>query len=182
MKVSLKLPKKFSFIIPLLLFLFTYFGISAYYNGEVQGSYSSNVYHVNRVIDGDTIVVVNDKNSEMTIRMLGINTPETVDPRKPVECFGQEASRKLKGLLEGKDVLLEQDPQTQNIDKYGRLLRYVSLTNGTDINKIMIKEGYAYENGYGSAYTRQKEYKAAQAHAVSENLGLWNENTCSGKP
>jgi len=74
------------------------------------------------------------------VRYLGINTPESVDPRKPVECFGKEASLKNKELVLNKKVVLEKD--ISEIDKYGRLLRYVYV-DGIFINLELIKQGYA---------------------------------------
>lgn len=91
---------------------------------------------VTRVIDGDTIELENGKR----VRYLGINTPESVDPRKPVECFGKEASFKNKELVLNKKVVLEKD--ISEIDKYGRLLRYVYVDN-IFVNLELIKQGYA---------------------------------------
>lgn len=91
---------------------------------------------VTRVIDGDTIELENGER----VRYLGINTPESVDPRKPVECFGKEASLKNKELVLNKKVVLEKD--ISEIDKYGRLLRYVYV-DGIFINLELIKQGYA---------------------------------------
>jgi len=105
---------------------------------------NSKTYDVVKVVDGDTIdVSINGKTER--IRLIGINTPETVDPRKPVECFGKEASDKAKTLLGGMKVYLESDITQGELDKYSRLLRYVFLENGTNFNLLMIKEGYAYE-------------------------------------
>lgn len=132
---------------------------------------------VMRVIDGDTLVVEID-GVEETIRIIGINTPETVAPRKPVECFGQEASAKARNLLEGKEVRLEADSTQNERDKYGRLLRYVFLSDGSDFGKTMIFEGYAYEYTYQTPYVYQEEYKQAQTDARSAQRGLWAVDAC----
>lgn len=137
-------------------------------------------YKVSSVVDGDTVKVTIDGKIE-TIRIIGLNTPETVDPRKPVECFGKEASSKAKELLSGKTVTLEVDSPQGDRDKYGRLLRYVILPDGRDFGKTMIAEGYAYEYTYNTPYKYQKIYKEAQLTAQSQQLGLWSPNTCSGK-
>lgn len=137
----------------------------------------SNLYAVSSVIDGDTIQVNIDGKKE-TIRLIGIDSPETVDPRKPVQCFGKEASEKAKSLLSGKSVRLESDPTQGERDKYQRLLRYVFLEDGTNFNKLMISEGYAHEYTYNIPYKYQSEFKQAQKEAEENNRGLWADNAC----
>lgn len=132
---------------------------------------------VTKVIDGDTIEVFLNGKKER-VRILGINTPETVDPRKPVECFGGQASDKAKSLLSNQHVRLESDPSQANRDKYGRLLRYIYINNETDFGLTMIKEGYAYEYTYNTPYKFQKEYKLAQKEAENSKLGLWENGVC----
>lgn len=134
-------------------------------------------YEVTRVIDGDTIAVDLD-GAEMKIRVLGINTPETVDPRRPVECFGEEAAARAKYVLEGQYVELDRDPTQDDVDKYGRLLRYVTLLDGTDVGLAMITDGYAYEYTYRVPYERQEEYRAAQVLAQQAERGLWEPEVC----
>ncbi len=82
-----------------------------------------------KVIDGDTVDVEID-GKVVRLRLIGINTPETKDPRRPVQCFGREASAQAKKLLEGKTVHLERDKSQQNRDKYSRLFRYVWTEDG----------------------------------------------------
>lgn len=140
---------------------------------------SLKTYDVIKVVDGDTIdVSINGKTER--IRLIGINTPETVDPRKPVECFGREASDKAKVLLNGKKVYLESDVTQGELDKYSRLLRYVFLENGTNFNLLMIKEGYAYEYTYDTPYKYQTEFKEAQKEAEKAKSGLWGD-ICQGE-
>lgn len=134
-------------------------------------------YKVISVVDGDTIKVDINGTTE-TIRIIGLNTPETVDPRKPVECFGKEASNKAKELLSGKTVTLEADSTQGERDKYGRLLRYVFLSNGTDYGKYMISSGYAYEYTYSKPYKYQVSYKSAQKSAEVSKVGLWGDGSC----
>jgi micrococcal nuclease len=133
--------------------------------------------NVVKVVDGDTIDVSFDGKTER-IRLIGINTPETVDPRKPVECFGREASDKAKALLSGKKVYLEADLISGERDKYNRLLRYVFLEDGTSFNLLMIKEGYAYEYTYDVPYKYQTEFKQAQKEAEANKAGLWGDKVC----
>ena len=140
-------------------------------------STSSSSSAILKVIDGDTLDV--DVNGVKTkIRVIGINTPETVDPRKKVECFGKEASDKAKVLLSGKAVVLKSDPTQSDKDKYGRLLRYVTLPDGSDYGLAMIYEGYAYEYTYDIPYQNQNAYKEAQKQAQDNNVGLWKDDLC----
>lgn len=135
---------------------------------------------VTRVVDGDTIkVLINNK--EETVRLIGIDTPETVDPRKPVQCFGKEASEKAKEILNGETITLESDSTQSNRDKYGRLLRYVFL-NSLNFNKLMISEGFAHEYTYRSnPYKYQLEFIQAAKDARQNKKGLWANNVCSSK-
>ncbi len=124
-----------------------------------------------RVIDGDTIVVdINGKQER--VRLIGVDTPETVHPEKPVEYFGKEASEFTKRMVEGKKVRLEYDWQDR--DKYGRLLAYVYLTDGTFLNAEIIKQGY------GFAYTRfpfkyLEEFRGYEREARENGRGLWKK-------
>lgn len=146
----------------------------------VEASKSSELVKVTKIVDGDTIKVEINNQIE-TVRLIGIDTPETKDPRKTVQCFGKEASEKTKELLENKMVRLEADSTQTDRDKYSRLLRYIYLTDGTFINKKLIEEGFAFEYTYQIPYLYQEEFKAAQKLAETNNLGLWNENSCGGK-
>ncbi len=135
-----------------------------------------------RVIDGDTIdIEMSPSTTPERVRLIGINTPETVDPRKPVECFGKEASRKMKEIAEGKSVRIEGDSSQDAYDKYHRRLAYVFLLDGTFINKQMIEEGYAYEYTYRVPYQYQKEFKAAEHSAREAGRGLWASGACGAK-
>jgi micrococcal nuclease len=135
---------------------------------------------VSKVIDGDTLDVVQNGVTKR-VRLIGINTPETLDPRKPVECFGHEASNFSKHIATGKEVKLQADPTQDTMDKYGRLLAYVYLPDGTLLNKKLVEEGYAYEYTYKFPYAHQQEFKTAEQNARNQKLGLWNEKTCNGK-
>lgn len=119
-----------------------------------------------RVIDGDTIVL--DGNE--TLRLIGVDTPETKDARKPVQYFGQEASEFTRNLVEGKRVRLEFDQD--RVDKYGRTLAYVYLEDGTLLNAEIIKQGY------GFAYTifpfkYLEEFRQYEKEARENERGLW---------
>lgn len=133
-------------------------------------------YQVIRVIDGDTIEVRIGIKKEK-VRLIGIDTPETVDPRKPVQCFGKEASQKAKKLMLNKKIRLEADETGSNKDKYNRLLRYVYLKDGTLVNEYMVKEGYAFTY-IQFPFKYMTKFKQYQSEAQSANKGLWNVNTC----
>ncbi|OGM10730.1 hypothetical protein A2Z22_00045 [Candidatus Woesebacteria bacterium RBG_16_34_12] len=128
-------------------------------------------YSCTRVVDGDTIVVEIDGKHEK-VRLIGVDTPETVHPSKPVEYFGKEASKFTKSMVEGKRVRLEYDWQRR--DKYGRLLAYVYIEDGTFLNAEIIKQGY------GFAYTRfpfkyLEEFRQYERDARNNSKGLWKE-------
>ncbi|MBA3679522.1 thermonuclease family protein [Candidatus Saccharibacteria bacterium] len=137
-------------------------------------------HRIIKVIDGDT-AEIDIKGQKRTVRFIGMDTPEVVDPRKTVQCFGREASNKGHELLEGKTVQLEYDPVVGEQDKYGRLLAYIILSDGSIYNQRMIAEGYAHEYTYQSqVYKYQAQFKAAEKAAQVADLGLWSPNTCSG--
>lgn len=138
---------------------------------------SSTLYTVLKVVDGDTIHIDIDGKKE-TVRLIGINTPETVDPRRPVQCFGKEASNKAKELLEGQKVRIETESSQGERDKYGRLLGYVFREDGLFFNSYMVEEGYAYEYTYRLPYKYQAQFKAAQKEAQAQGKGLWASGVC----
>jgi len=133
---------------------------------------------VTKVVDGDTIHV-NLNGQDTTIRIIGIDTPETVDPRKPVQCMGKAASNRAKILLAGKAVYLESDPSQGDKDKYGRLLRYVFIDGSDDYGLGAIEEGLAHEYTYDEQYKYQSEYKKAEQAARNAKVGLWADNACN---
>ena len=138
---------------------------------------NAKTYTVIQVVDGDTIKV-SMNGEKVTIRLIGVDTPETVDTRKPVQCFGKEATNKMIELLRSKIVLLEEDQSQGDKDKYGRLLRYVFLPDGINVNKTLVQEGYAYEYTYNLPYKYQDEFKKAQISARESKRGLWADNAC----
>jgi len=125
-----------------------------------------------RVIDGDTIVV--DSNGlKITVRLIGIDTPETKHPTKPVQYYGKEASRFTDNLLKGEKVYLVGDTEGDKIDKYGRTLAHVyRAPDGLFVNAEIIRQGY------GHAYTRfpfkyMEEFKQLERFARKAEKGLW---------
>src|SRR3989344_1394607 len=131
-----------------------------------QPAVENDTYLVVRVIDGDTIEIEGGQK----VRYIGIDTPETVDPRKPVQCFGVEATNKNKELVSGKRVRLEKD--VSEIDKYGRLLRYIYVGD-TFVNLELVKQGFAYSSTYPPDVKYQSQFTEAQRQAKEQNKGLW---------
>jgi len=129
-----------------------------------------------RVIDGDTIVVQVNGHPE-TVRLIGVDTSETKDPRKPVEYFGKEASRFTASLVKGQRVRLEIQTVPTSRDRYGRLLAYVFReSDNLLINKEIIRQGngHAYVK-YPFDPARMEEFRAAGREARDHRRGLWGQ-------
>ncbi len=147
---------------------------------------------VTKIIDGDTVQVSENglpDGPKKTVRYIGIDTPETVKPNSPVECFGKEASSKNAELVLGKFIRLERD--VSDTDRYGRWLRYAyvtgtslraSATSATSaepgsseifINLALVREGYASASAYPPDTKYQDELKAAERSAQSNEAGMW---------
>ena len=145
---------------------------------------------VTRVVDGDTVVVVvtgrtegpsaglTTVGAEYRVRLIGIDTPESVDPRSEVECFGNEASAAATALLEGQEVLLVKD--VEEVDQYDRLLRYVYL--GAEMaNARLVVNGYAQAYTYPPNIRHADLFVQLEGDARESDRGLWAPHTCSGK-
>ena len=134
-------------------------------NGEVVGH-----------VDGDTLDVVFSVEGRAVverIRLIGIDTPETVAPDRPVECFGPEASERTKQLVTGQKVWLEYDEVTGETDKYDRTLAYVWLTPDTMLNEELVREGFAEERTYQEGYRYQDRLRAGEQVAQAAGAGQW---------
>jgi endonuclease YncB( thermonuclease family) len=137
----------------------------------IQGN-NPGLYTIDHYIDGDTIAV-NMNGSVETIRMIGVDTPETHKPNTPVQCYGRQAADHTKAMISrfGK-VRLQADPLDTNRDRYGRLLRYVYLPDGTLLEEQIIKQGYGF--AYLSfPFTKKARFAADQQAAQAAKLGLW---------
>ena len=136
---------------------------------------------VERVVDGDTFVLEGGQR----VRLIGVDTPESVHPDKSKNTeFGKEASAFAKEALEGKRVILEKD--VSDTDRYGRLLRYVYLEDGTFFNEYLVKEGYAKVYTYPPDVKFSDVFVEAERYARENNKGLWalddeGESNSSGK-
>jgi micrococcal nuclease len=122
-----------------------------------------------RVVDGDTIHV-QIAGREYTVRYIGIDTPETVAPGRPVECYGPEASRRNRELVQGRQVMLEKD--VSETDRFGRLLRYVWV-DGQMVNALMVAEGYASAATFPPDVKYAELFVRLEAEARANNRGLW---------
>ena len=130
---------------------------------------------VTRVVDGDTIRVQID-GKEYRVRYIGIDTPETVDPRRPVQCFGKEASERNQQLVEGQTVGLEKD--ISEVDGFDRLLRYVWVGD-VMVNTTLVEEGYALASTYPPDVRYAERFAALQVQAREASRGLWGP-ACGG--
>ena len=136
-------------------------------------------FRVVRVVDGDTLIVAKP-DGETRVRLIGIDTPESVAPDRPVECFGPEASARTTELLAGQTVTLRGDQTQDRVDQYGRELDYVWLPDGRLLNHVLVTEGYAVEHTYAAPYAYQQHLRAAQQQAQDAGAGLWSATTCGG--
>jgi micrococcal nuclease len=125
-----------------------------------------------RVVDGDTLVA-RLAGQEEDVRLIGIDTPETVKPNAPVDCFGPEASRRTKELLPpGTPIRLERDVEGR--DHYGRLLAYVyRVDDATFVNLALAEEGLARPLSIAPNTAYASRFAAATATARREGKGLW---------
>ena len=138
-------------------------------SGSPTATAHGNAALVTRVIDGDTIEV-RYRGQDLDVRLIGIDTPETVAPGQPVECGGPAASRFTEQRLDGERVGLEFD--VERLDQYGRTLAYVWLGDRL-FNRLLVAKGYAQVTTYPPDVKYVDLFLAAQRHAREANLGLW---------
>jgi len=152
--------------------------------GLAQAQSSPAIVH--RVIDGDTVDVQVADGGVERIRIIGLDTPESVDPRKPVQCFGREASDQAKALMPVGSIVSLEDDESQGLrDKYGRRLAHivVPLADGTNVvfAREMIAGGFAHHYIYRVPSMYAAEFDAAQTDAIAAQRGLWSPETCDGQ-
>ena len=131
----------------------------------------SNYMQVKRVVDGDTFWVYDGSTKGLKVRLIGVDTPETVHPRKAVEHYGVEASEYVKSLLEGSRVMLEYD--VSRFDRYDRTLAYVYLENGTFLNAELLKKGYARIMTIPPNVKHANYFLKLERKARIKKRGLW---------
>jgi endonuclease YncB( thermonuclease family)/NADH:ubiquinone oxidoreductase subunit 6 (subunit J) len=126
-----------------------------------------------RVVDGDTVNVIDDSGQELKLRLLLIDTPETVHPNKPVEPYGKEASARLTELLNAADQLYIEYDSGDKTDHYDRHLVYL-YADDVSVHEVLLKEGLAR---VGYIYEQQRylsEFRAAEQYAKDRGLGIWS--------
>jgi micrococcal nuclease len=134
-------------------------------------------YRVVQVLDGDTIVVRRAGGSDETIRLLGVDTPETHHPTKPVQCFGPEAAAYTTRRLFGRVVRLEDDVERHDI--YGRRLAYVYL-DGRNFERELLQQGYARLLVIEPNHAHAREMLDDELDATAQRVGLWG--ACGDNP
>jgi len=150
--------------------------LAAFFNPPDPGVTSGEFEYVQRVVDGDTLLL----GSGERIRLIGVNTPETVHPKKAVEAFGKEASAFTKRMVEGKLVRLEFDPLLSRRgdgkdgkDRYSRTLAYVFLQDGRHLNAEIIRQGYGFAVSSSPPLKYQNEFRRLEGEAREQRRGLW---------
>jgi micrococcal nuclease len=125
-----------------------------------------------RPVDGDT-VIVRIGHAQESVRLIGIDTPESVSQVTPVECYGPEAKHRTAELLPpGTPVLLQRDVEAR--DKYDRLLAYITRTSdGAFINLLLVEEGFAGSFRFPPNTAHEAEFAHAEAAAKADERGLW---------
>lgn len=170
LKFNFKKNKSFLSLLS-LIFLAVYSLFQVFQEDFVLGETvekQTNQVMVTRVVDGDTFEIEGGKK----VRLIGVDAPESVHPKKPVECYGKISAEVLKQLVEGKRVTLEKD--VSETDRYGRLLRYVFI-DGESINQYLVAEGYAYASSYPPDVSEQDLLTILQTEARVLNKGLWGK-------
>jgi len=126
-----------------------------------------------RAVDGDTIIVRAGARTE-DVRLLGIDTPETVDPRRPVGCYGPEASAFTKHLVTGRTVTLRYDRELH--DRYGRFLAYVWLAGERPVfvNAELVRRGFARSYPFPPNTAHSTLFAALERSAAVAGRGLWH--------
>jgi micrococcal nuclease len=166
--------KRMTTVITTLIVLFLAFGQQlGWFKAARQQATTAQpgLYAIDHFIDGDTISV-NMNGRKESVRLIGVDTPETHRPNTPVQCYGVAAAAYTKNTIGNQKVKLVADPTNQNRDRYGRLLRYVYLPDGRLLDEDLVA------NGYGFAYTlfpfqKKAEFVQAEAQAKAAGKGLW---------
>lgn len=148
-------------------------GLFGHANQPDWDKYQGKVFVVAKVVDGDTydLDIPDGRHDHTRIRLLGVDTPETVAPDKPVGYFGPQASAFAKKTALGKNVTVELD-RTRTRDKYDRLLAYLRLEDGENLSLLLIRQGYGYADPR-FPHPMVGECKKAQTEAMKNGRGLW---------
>jgi micrococcal nuclease len=139
-------------------------------NSQVLMHAQPGSYAIQHFVDGDTVMVDMGGTTE-TVRFIGIDTPETHKPNTPVQCYGSAAAAYTKNRIGSQRIRLVSDSLTTNRDRYNRLLRYVVLEDGTNLNLELVQKGYAF--AYAFPFARNSEFNTAMEKAQAAKAGLW---------
>jgi micrococcal nuclease len=145
-----------------------------YARGRDRGDAAGSVRtaRVVRVIDGDTLLVAVGGRQER-VRYIGVDTPETVKPQTPVQCFGKRASAENRRLVAGREVRLVADAEAR--DRYGRLLAYVyRVDDGLFVNAELARGGYATVLSIAPNVRFAARFAALARQARDAGRGLWS--------
>lgn len=129
------------------------------------------LYHIDHFVDGDTIAVTMNGHVEK-VRFIGVDTPETHKPDTPVQCYGEAAAAFTKATIGNQAVRLVSDSLSTDRDRYGRLLRYVYLADGADVDELLIKTGHGFYYPY-FPFTKSTQFAADEQVAQAAHSGLW---------
>ncbi len=171
-----RIPRTVVVALGIVIFLLQRFGIWDRIQNQIDAviptqsvTEDEGTWRVTRVVDGDTLVLQNDER----VRLIGVDTPETKHPTKPVEPFGPEASSFTKRAVEGKVVQLKFDREKR--DRYQRLLAYVYLDDWC-LNEEIIRAGYSKcITRYPFDRSMKARFKLAEDEARSSGRGLWSD-------
>ena len=139
--------------------------------GRALQEHQPGLYRIAHFVDGDTIAV--DMNGSIQkVRFIGVDTPETHKPNTPVQCYGPQAAAFTKLTIGTQRVRLVADPLSTDRDRYDRLLRYVYLPDGTDLDEKIIEQGYGFYYPY-FPFSKSSAFAAAEQDAIDAGKGLW---------
>lgn len=155
--------------LPIFLILLTYFFVTNNLNGQ-DVSFES--WTVTYIVDGDTFYGEQNGQNRTKFRLIGIDTPESKHPNKPVEPYSKEASQRLSSLIENQDVLLEYDVQPR--DRYGRALVYVYTKDERFVNNILVEEGLAQVYTFPPNVKYSDQFVQSQNKARQNKKGMWS--------
>jgi micrococcal nuclease len=139
---------------------------------QVTTTNQPGLYSINHFVDGDTIAV-NMNGRVEKVRFIGVDTPETHKPNTPVQCYGPVAAAFTKRTIDSNHVRLVSDGLSTDRDRYNRLLRYVYLPDGTDVNERLIQGGYGFYYPY-FPFSKSQQFAADEQVAIAAHKGLWN--------
>lgn len=172
--------RQFVSLLVVVISLLVYFGQQHGWFGAAAKTAEVNqpgLYSIDHYVDGDTIAVNMNGKVEF-VRFVGIDTPETHKPNTPVQCYGPAAAAHTQAVIKaaGGKVQLISDPESTNRDRYDRLLRYVLLPDGTNVNELNVQQGYAFYYPF-FPFSKSSQFAADEQVAMSKKLGLWGACT-----